>query len=137
MVEKPKGLFEAGMANSLSEAAARFGRLIEDVRSSQKGVAAPSVVPSSVANPLLSVSPEEEWSRRFRTEGIGPEPHGLSPADLTPLPRSVLVPPVAPAVIPSRAVEPAPQLVPGALGTQIGKTQEQRRSLLARLFGRA
>lgn len=135
MADKPKSLLEGG-ADSLSEAAARFERLVQDVKSSQKGVA-PSSPPPPAANPLLSVSPEEEWSRRFRTEAIGPEPHRLSPGDLAPLPRSVVVPPVAPAVVsPSRAVEPAPRLVPGAMGPQIGKTDNPRRSLIARLFGR-
>lgn len=138
MAEKPKSLIEGAPKDALSEGAARFERLIETVKAQQ---AAPAERPAAAGpNPLLSVSPQEEWSRRFQSQPIGPEAGGPSPGELAVIPRSALVPPLAqdlataPRIVPERAAELAARPAGAALGARIGKPEKPRRSWFGRLI---
>jgi hypothetical protein len=138
MAEKPKSLLEGGAPNALSEGAARFDRLIESVKAQQMPAAEVAAAPSP--NPLLHTSPGEVWSRQFQSQAIGPEQQGVSLADLAPVPRTALVPPMpAIEIVPERKAEFAPPPVTPALeaplSTQLRKPDKPRRSLLGRLFG--
>jgi len=142
MAEKPKSLLEGGPANALDAGAARFDRLIEEVRAQR---AAPVQAPAAtaVANPLLPVGPGEAWARNFQSHSIGPETPGVSVADLAPVPRAVLIPPVSAAdIVPSRAAEIAmPKPVEAApMSVQIGRgdrLERPRKSWLGRMFSRS
>lgn len=147
MAEKPKSLLEGGPVNALGEGAARFDKLIEEVRA---GRAAPvEAPPAEIANPLLPESPGESWARNFQSQSIGPETRGVALSDLAPVPRAMIVPPIAAAdIAPSRTADIAPdrvaEVVPpkpaaGApMGLRVGKPEETRkRSWLGRMFGRA
>ena len=141
MAEKPKSLLEGGatnaLANALGEGAARFDQLIESVKAQY---APPSEsVAKRDSNPLLHVSPGEEWSRNFQSQSIGPNVQSLSLSDLAPVPRAMVVPPVS-EIVPSRAAEIAPKPVMAApMGARLGKPErlvKPKTSWLGRMFGR-
>jgi len=134
MAGNTKSLLEQGPANALGEGAARFDRLIEDVKASQSP--APVRTTSAVIpNPLLSVSPGEEWSRQFQSQSFGPEVRGISYADLAPVPRAMVMPEIAPDVVPRHSTAFAPTSVLQAMGSEIGRRPEKpRRSWLGRLL---
>ena len=138
MAEKPKSLLESGATNALGEGAARFDQLIESVKA-QYAPPATGTVPRE-SNPLLHVSPGEEWSRNFQSQSIGPNAQSLSLSDLAPVPRAMIVP-TAPEIVPSRAGEIAPRPVVAApMGAQLGKPEKlvkPKTSWLGRMFGRA
>jgi hypothetical protein len=142
MPEKPKSLLEGGPMNALDAGAARFDRLIEEVRAQR---AAPTHTPSAAptSNPLLPVSPGEAWARNFQSHSIGPETLGVSVSDLTPVPRAALIPPAPAAeVVPARAAEViAPRPVEVApMSVQIGRgdrLERPKRSWLGRMFSRS
>ena len=143
MAEKPKSLLEGGPANALGanalgEGAARFDQLIETVKAQY---APPGESTQTFAtNPLLHVSPGENWSRNFQSQSIGPNVQSLSLSDLAPVPRGMIVP-TAPEIVPSRAAEFAPRPVVAApMAEQLGRPErlvKPRRSWLGRMFGRA
>jgi hypothetical protein len=138
MAEKPKSLLEGGPANALGEGAARFDQMIESVKTQ---FAPPSAGTQKFAtNPLLHVSPGEEWSRNFQSQSIGPNVQSLSLSDLASVPRSAFAP-QASEIVPSRTAEFAPKPVVAApMGAQLGmpeKLVKPRRSWLGRMFGRA
>ena len=141
MAENRKSLLDEGAANALGnalgEGAARFDRLIERVKASQSATPAPTAT-AVLPNPLLSESPQEEWSRQFQSQSFGPEARGISYSDLASVPRAMLVPAVAPDIVPSRTAEIAPRPAFQALGAEIGKKPEKpRRSWLGRMLYRA
>lgn len=137
MAEKPKSLLESGPANALGEGAARFDQLIESVKT-QFAPPREGVAPRE-SNPLLHVSPGEEWSRNFQSQSIGPNVQSLSLSDLAPVPRAMILP-QAPEIVPSKAAGIAPRPVAAApMGAQLGKPEKlvkPRTSWLGRMFGR-
>ena len=138
MAEKPKSLLEGGPANALGEGAARFDQLIETVKAQY---APPGGNTQTFAtNPLLHVSPGENWSRNFQSQSIGPNVQSMSLSDLAPVPRGMIVP-TAPEIVPPRAAEFAPKPVVAApMAEQLGKPErlvKPRQSWLGRMFGRA
>ncbi len=90
MAEKTNGLLEQPARGALAEGAARFERLIKSVKAQQAQAEKSPAAP--VHNPLLAVSPQEEWSRQFQSSGIGPEWSELKLSDLAPLPRAASCP---------------------------------------------
>jgi hypothetical protein len=135
MAEKPKSLLEGGPANALGEGAARFEKLIESVKAQH---AAPvEAARAATPNPLLRESPGEAWSRSFQSQGIGPDAGGFNLADLAPVPRAMIVPPMtASDIVPDRRAEIVSRPTVAPMGTKIGKPQEaRRRSWLGRMFG--
>ncbi len=79
-------------------------------------------------------SPDEEWSRKFMNQGIGPRPEFLPLRKFQPGLRLNLLR-NSPAPKAQKIVEP-PMAQPGPIGRVVGKHVEPRRSLFARLFGR-
>lgn len=137
MADKPKSLLEGGPANALGEGAARFEQLIESVKAQH---AAPvDAAPAVKANPLLQESPGEAWSRRFQSQSIGPDIARFDPADLAPVPRAMIVPPISASdIVPDRRAEIAPRPGMAPMAMHIGKKAEApRRSWLSRMFGRS
>jgi hypothetical protein len=138
MAGKPKSLLEGGPHNALGEGAARFDRLIDEVRAQRAApVQAP---PAPAANPLLPESPGETWARNFRSQSIGPETRGVSLSDLAPVPRAMIVPPMtAGDIAPGRKADIVPQKPAAApMGLKIGKPERDvkpRKSWLGRMFG--
>jgi hypothetical protein len=140
MAEKPKSLLEGGPMNALDAGAARFDRLIEEVRAQRAAPAqAPSAMP--VSNPLLPISPGEAWARNFQSHSIGPEARGVSVSDLAPVPRAALIPPAAD-IVPTRTMEtavPRPVETAAPMSVQIGKAdrlERPKKSWLGRMFSR-
>ncbi|HUO91981.1 MAG TPA: hypothetical protein VMU22_03625 [Rhizomicrobium sp.] len=141
MAEKPKSLLDGGPANALDAGAARFDRLIEEVRAQHAAPAQAPAAPQS--NPLLPVSPGEAWARNFQSHSIGPETRGVALSDLAAVPRAAIVPPVSAAdLVPGRSAEAvAPKAVETApMSVQIGRGDRLERpktSWLGRMFGRS
>jgi hypothetical protein len=130
MAEKVKGLLDGAAGDALSEGAARFDRLIESVKAQPAAPAASA--PQPVRNPLMAVSPEENWAKRFDTQAVGSDFGARLPVDIAPLPHAVVVP--VPQIVPSRAAEALARPSVQPLGAEIGKPV--RRSWLGRVFGR-
>lgn len=142
MADKPKSLLEGG-GNALGEGAARFDRLIESVRvqqAPQKETPAPPP-----ANPLLSVGPQEAWTRQFQSQAIGPELSGLARSDYAAVPRDAFMPRHASDILPAKSADIAPDrtaevvVPPSAPGGDLrpgrqALAERPRRSWLARLF---
>ena len=104
--------------------------MIETVKSQQ---AAPVAPPAQTAtNPLLSISPQEEWHRKYQSQPIGLA--GAPLGDLARVPRAMILPAVE--IVPSRTTALAPEARPSALGAQIGKPEKPKRSWLGRLLHR-
>jgi hypothetical protein len=136
MTEKPKSLLEGGPANALGEGAARFDQLIESVKTQFAPTA--SGTQTFATNPLLHVSPGENWSRNFQSQSIGPNVQSLSMSDLAPVPRGMIVP-TAPEIVPAAEIVPRP-VVAAPMSAQFGKPTslvKPRPSWLGRMFGRA
>jgi hypothetical protein len=130
MAEKMKSLLDTSATSAFDEGAARFERMIEAVKSQQ---AAPVARPvAAVTNPLLSVSPKEEWSRQYQSRSIGSGPPGTPWADLAHPPRAMVLPAADVAPVPIASV--SPQIRSVALGAQIGKPEKPRRSWFGRLL---
>jgi hypothetical protein len=129
-----KSLLEGGPRGALSEGAARFDDLARNVKSQQVSQAQ-GTAPRKV-NLMHVASPDEEWSKRFMSRGIGPVPELSRVAGWMPQPP---MPKVTLDIVPSR--EPVVEksvsesFAPGApMGRSIGKPEAPRRSWLGRLF---
>jgi hypothetical protein len=113
---------------SLNDGAERFERLIKGVKDRQLSEVHNAPTPKAVGS-SFAVSPEETWSRKFMTAGIGPQtfaaPQMPSIALAAPLPGQ----PFAPAA----AALPPGDLRPAAIGQALGKPAK-RRSWLGRLL---
>ena len=119
---------------SLNDGAERFERLIKGVKDRQLSEVHNAPTPKAVGS-SFAVSPEETWSRKFMTAGIGPQtfaaPQMPSIALAAPLPGQPFAPAVgAPAAAPAKTPG---DLRPGAIGQALGKPAK-RRSWLGRLL---
>ncbi|MEI9989737.1 MAG: hypothetical protein WDM86_06830 [Rhizomicrobium sp.] len=92
----------ASATGSLADGAERLERLIRGVKDRQFSEALNAPQPKSVSN-AYAVSPEEEWSKKFMTAGIGP--HDFKPVQM----------PVVSIAAPSAALKPAPKTLEPAL----------------------
>jgi hypothetical protein len=114
---------------SLNDGAERFERLIKGVKDRQLSEVHNAPTPKAVGN-SFAVSPEETWSRKFMTAGIGPQTFAAlqmpSIALAAPLPGQPFAPVPAEPNIPG-------DLRPGAIGQALGKPAK-RRSWLGRLL---
>ncbi len=88
--------------SSLSEGAERFENLIRGVKDRQFTEAHAAPEPKTVPN-AFAVSPEEAWSKKFMTAGIGP--HDFKPVQM----------PAVAVAAPSAALKPAPKDLEPAL----------------------
>ena len=86
----------ANATGSLADGAERLERLIRGVKDRQYSEALNAPQPKSVSSGY-AVSPEEEWSRKFMTAGIGP--HDFKPVQM----------PVVSIAAPSTSLKPAPK----------------------------
>jgi hypothetical protein len=118
---------------SLSDGADRFDRLIKGVKDRQLSEVHNAPTPKAIGNAFV-VSPEEVWSKKFMTAGIGPQefaaPQMPSIAVTAPLTGQTF-----------RAVsEPAsPALAlggmrPGVIGEALTKPVRKQRSWVGRFF---
>jgi hypothetical protein len=82
--------------SSLAEGAERFENLIRGVKDRQFTEAHAAPEPKTVPN-AFAVSPEEAWSKKFMTAGIGP--HDFKPVQM----------PAIAVAAPSAALKPAPK----------------------------
>jgi hypothetical protein len=114
---------------SLNDGAERFERLIKGVKDRQLSEVHNAPMPKAVGS-SFAVSPEETWSRKFMTAGIGPQtfaaPQMPSIALAAPLPGQ----PFAPSGVELKAPD---DLRPGGIGQALGKPAK-RRSWLGRLL---
>jgi hypothetical protein len=158
MGDKGRGLNDEPVPGALSEGAARFDRMIEQVR--MQYVRKEEGAPVPVSNPLTAVSPEEEWSSRYRSLGIASEPGNGPPMEFPRFPRLSVLPELAPAKEPAKetvkemvrevepprdvlavrsvgpAEPPAPHVVPrGTIGARIGRSRRGKKSWLGRVMG--
>lgn len=139
MAKNTKSLLENSGSGAFAESAARLEQLIQAVKTQQA-----EVWPKPVAathNPLLAVSPDEEWSRKFQSQGIGPELGGIRTSDLAAVPRAAIMPdpdmdPIR-AAIPKRDVAAALGAPAATIGAGRGKSEQPRRSWFARLLQRS
>jgi hypothetical protein len=114
---------------SLNEGAERLDRLIRGVKDRQFTDAHNAPTPKVVTN-AFAVSPEEAWSRKFMTAGIGP--NDFKPVQMP----SIALAAPAPALRPlprvpaPKAVEPAMStpgdLRPGSIGQALAKPARKR-----------
>ena len=122
----------APSVGSLGEGAERLDRLIRGVKDRQFSEAANAPAPKSVSN-AFAVSPEEEWSKKFMTAGIGPME--FKPVQMPMVSLAAPMPIAAPKPVP-KALEPAiesPGAVrPGHIGAALAKPG-RRRSWFGRL----
>jgi hypothetical protein len=98
----------ASATGSLAEGAERLERLIRGVKDRQFSEALNAPQPKSVSN-AYAVSPEEEWSKKFMTAGIGP--HDFKPVQM----------PVVSIAAPSASLKPAPKTVEPAIAAVASK----------------
>lgn len=87
--------------SSFADGAERLERLIRGVKDRQFSEVRTAPEPKSVSN-AFAVSPEEEWSRKFMTAGIGP--HDFKPVKMPTLPVAAAAQPLRPA---PKTLEPA------------------------------
>ena len=126
---------------SFSDGAERLERLIRGVKDRQFTQAHAAPEPKSVSN-AFAVSPEETWSKKYMTAGIGP--NEFKPVQMPSIP--VAVPtasqPLRPAPmtlepamevqarprpkVEARPARPAPEVRPGPIGLAIAKPQRKR-----------
>jgi hypothetical protein len=127
-------------AGSLAEGADRLDRLIRGVKDRQLSEVANVPVPKGVST-AYAVSPEEEWSRKFMTAGIGPMEFKPIQMPVVPIaapvsaaswkPQPVAASPAPKEVQP--AIEtPAAAVRPGSIGAVLAKP-DRRRSWFGRL----
>jgi hypothetical protein len=122
---------------SLSEGAERLERLIRGVKDRQYSEVGNAPAPKALST-AFAVSPEEEWSKKFMTAGIGPMDY--KPVHMPVVPIAAPVPKSAAA-----ALKPAPKaLEPALAGASTGSRKPmpigaviakpaRRRSWLGRL----
>ncbi len=134
MAEKTKSLLDGPAGGALAEGAARLERLIQSVKAQQAQADQRPAAP--VRNPLLVVSPEEEWSRHYQSLGIGHEGRGLTLSDLAPLPRAMIMPEpeLGKPVIPGPAMDVVAKAPAAAIGEGLPQAVRPRRSWLGRLL---
>jgi hypothetical protein len=84
------------MTTTFAESAERLEHLIRGVKDRQFSEVQQAPEPKSVTN-AFAVSPQEEWSKKFMTAGIGPT--AFKPVQM----------PSIPVAAPSQALRPAPQ----------------------------
>jgi hypothetical protein len=92
----------ASATGSLADGAERLERLIRGVKDRQFSEALNAPQPKNVSNAYV-VSPEEEWSKKFMTAGIGP--HDFKPVQM----------PVVSIAAPSTALKPGPKALEPAI----------------------
>ena len=118
---------------SLSDGADRFDRLIKGVKDRQLSEVHNAPMPKAIGNAFV-VSPEEVWSKKFMTAGIGPQefaaPQMPSIAIAAPLTGHTFTAAVEPAA--PRAV--AGDMRPGVIGEALTKPARKRRSWVGRFF---
>jgi hypothetical protein len=121
-------LMDGSRRSAFAAGAARLGAL---ARPGEPHAPIPEAAPG---DRMSAVSPDEAWSRRFMSAGIGPDlTRPMAPVQ--PIEQAVLA-------VQEAVVAPEPALAkafakpgkPGPIGAVIGKPV--RRSLLARVFGR-
>ncbi len=101
---------------SLSEGAERLERLIRGVKDRQYSEVSNSPAPKSLST-AFAVSPEEEWSRKFMTAGIGP-------MDFKPIQMPVV--PIAAPTPRAAALRPAAKAMEPAIETKVAKGSAAR-----------
>ncbi|HEY0107915.1 MAG TPA: hypothetical protein VGB91_17665 [Rhizomicrobium sp.] len=115
-------------AQSLSEGAERLERLIRGVKDRQFSDAANAPAPKTLGT-AFAVSPEEEWSRKFMTAGIGPmdfKPIQMPVVSISaPVPRAAALSPPAPKTL-EPAIESPGAVRPGQIGAAIAKPTRKR-----------
>jgi len=117
---------------SLADGAERFDRLIKGVKDRQLSEVQNAPAPKTIGTAFV-VSPEEAWSRKFMTAGIGPQitsaPQMPAVGLAAPLTSAPFHPATAEPVALAGAVRPAPigQVLPRP-------AREGRRSWLGRFF---
>jgi len=129
----------ASAVGSLADGAERLDRLIRGVKDRQLSEVGNAPAPKSVST-AYAVSPEEEWSKKFMTAGIGPMEFKPVQMPVVPLAAHVsaaaLKPAVQAAAPEPKAVQPAiesPGAVrPGHIGAALAKPAP-RRSWFGRL----
>lgn len=137
MAEETKSLLENSGSGAFAESAARLEHLIQTVKLQQvEARPKPAAAPH---NPLLAVSPDEEWSRKFQSQGFGPELAGLKVSELAPVPRAAIMPDtdLLRAVGPKREIAAALGALAATIGSGRGKPEQPRRSWFARLLRRS
>jgi len=102
----------ANATGSLADGAERLERLIRGVKDRQFSEALNAPQPKSVSN-AYAVSPEEEWSKKFMTAGIGP--HDFKPVQM----------PVVSIAAPSASLKPAPKALEPAIAAVAPKPAEK------------
>ncbi len=133
MAEKPKSLLEGGAVDALGEGAARFERVIDSVKRQHAVVPEKSHAPAG--NPLLSASPGEEWARQYQTQVIGPDARRITPAELSPVARAMILP-ASDNLAPPRVAEIAPKVAVGRPDIRFGQAEKPKKSWLGRMFSR-
>ncbi len=104
----------APSVGSLAEGAERLDRLIRGVKDRQYSEVANAPAPKSVST-AFAVSPEEEWSKKFMTAGIGPME--FKPVQMPVVALAVPMPQTAIKAAP-RIAEPVPKTVEPAIETK-------------------
>ncbi len=99
---------EQRSTGSLADGAERLERLIRGVKDRQFSEAHMAPEPKSVSN-AFAVSPEETWSKKYMTAGIGP--HEFKPVQMPAVPVAV-----APAA--AQPLKPAPMTLEPAMEVQ-------------------
>jgi hypothetical protein len=133
--EHPQPLLGESPRDALAEGAQRFSALIERVRA--RPASSEHAVAPLARNPLLAISPAEEWTRQFQSRDLAAGFSQLPLGDLAAVPRDALMPEP---VIERSVVRPdiaGPVVPPQELILRAGGLPRapQRRSWLARLFG--
>ncbi|MEI9993645.1 MAG: hypothetical protein WDM91_03535 [Rhizomicrobium sp.] len=130
----------ANPVGSLADGAERLDRLIRGVKDRQFSEALNAPAPKSVST-AFAVSPEEAWSKKFMTAGIGPNDFKpvqmpvvpvAAPAPLRPAPKALepvieartaapVPKPAAKAAAPAAKAESPGALRPGPIGQVLAK----------------
>jgi len=114
---------------SLADGADRFDRLIKGVKDRQLSEVLNAPAPKAIGT-AFAVSPEEAWSRKFRTAGIGPQ---TDPAPQMPS-IDLAAPFAGEAFRPAMTGEPG-ETRPLPIGQTLARpAQERRRSWVGRFF---
>ena len=120
---------------SLSDGADRFDRLIKGVKDRQYTDVHNAPAPKAISNAFV-VSPEEAWSRKFMTAGIGPQefaaPQMPSIALAAPLTGQTFR--AAPEPVAVASIAAPGELRPAAIGHTLAKPERPRRSWVGRFF---
>lgn len=118
--------------SALSDGAEKLARLSRTLREQQ--IAEIQGINAVPVTSVYSLSPDEVWSKKYMSQGIGPTPDCAKPGGICPLPFGQIAPTTLTGTEPATPWPEAAGTADVQIGQAIGKPY-RRRSWIVRAFG--